>query len=127
MTDIWKDLPQWTEQSYGGFSGREPGVITDRNEKESMSIHNVNQPEHVNKPYTDKVSEAFDNITKPIRGHSWEEWDTRLQREGYNESQRGKIIGSWEKDKSDVEHGMYGGISTDQEPLEAAGDKGVVL
>jgi len=47
----------YTEPARGGFAGREPGETCDKNE--STSIHNVNQPKHVNKPYEDEEAEAL--------------------------------------------------------------------
>jgi len=50
------DAP-YTEPGRGGFAGREPGKTCDHNE--STSIHNVNQPKHVNRPYEDEDAEAL--------------------------------------------------------------------
>jgi len=47
----------YTEPGRGGFAGREPGETCDHNE--STSIHNVNQPKHVNRPYEDEDAEAL--------------------------------------------------------------------
>ena len=46
----------YTEPGRGGFAGREPGETCDTNE--STSIHNVNQPKHVNEPYDDEEAEG---------------------------------------------------------------------
>jgi len=53
----------YTEPGRGGFAGREPGETCDTNE--STSIHNVNQPKHVNEPYDDEEAEGVkkDHIT----------------------------------------------------------------
>ena len=54
---ITKDEPQYFEGTSGsGFNGRERGITRP---DESRSIHDVNQPKHVNRPYDDKVSEGF--------------------------------------------------------------------
>ena len=50
------DVGAWTEPARGGFAGREPGITRD---DESRSIHDVNQPKHVNKPYDDEKAEAL--------------------------------------------------------------------
>jgi hypothetical protein len=47
----------YTEPGRGGFAGREPGETCDKNE--STSIHNVNQPKHVNEAYNDEDAEAL--------------------------------------------------------------------
>jgi len=49
----------WTEPARGGFAGREPGITRD---DESRSIHDVNQPKHVNRPTN---HEAADALKKP--------------------------------------------------------------
>ena len=38
------------------------------------------------------------NITKPIRGRSWEEWEDKLMRQGYSKESTGGIIGQMEAD-----------------------------
>jgi hypothetical protein len=57
LTDKATGEAPYTEPGRGGFAGREPGETCDHNE--STSIHNVNQPKHVNRPYKDEDAEAL--------------------------------------------------------------------
>lgn len=52
----------YTEPARGGFAGREPGETCDTSE--STSIHNVNQPKHVNRPYEQDDPDAFNEEKK---------------------------------------------------------------
>ena len=56
----------YTEPGRGGFAGREEGETCDKNE--STSIHNVNQPKHVNEPYDDEEAEGVkkDHLERKI-------------------------------------------------------------
>jgi hypothetical protein len=59
----------YTEPGRGGFAGREPGETCDTNE--STSIHNVNQPKHVNEPYDDEEAEGVKKNEDPC----WEGYE----------------------------------------------------
>jgi len=53
-------------------------------------------------------AENLTNLNKPIRGHDWSYWDSQLESDGYDKETRGKIIGSWEKEKaSEVSEFIY--------------------
>jgi len=115
------DLPKVIQEKVKeGFAGREPGITR---ESESQSYRDAINPPHVAKPVKDEKEPEL--INKPIRGHNWEYWQNHLARRGYDRETAASIIGNWEKkerQKSDVEHGWYGGIATDTEPLDATED-----
>jgi len=149
VTRDWHDLPKelqtvikdqanlWSEPSRGGFAGREPGITRDA---ESQSFRDRINPKHVAKPQTDGTAEGLekisDNTEEPVKsnikqnpeGIVGEDEDGKVSqaktnmaaitgdndREGHKE-QRSET-------KSDEERGMYGGISTEMEPLDATDD-----
>jgi len=100
----WLEIPEDTREilklegtsggnpgvSHGGVEGREPD-FSGRNE-ESRSFRDAQGPTHITSPYTDKIAPAFRK----------------------EEERRGgeKLV------KSDVEHGVYGGVVTDT-PVDA--------
>jgi len=92
------------EPSRGGFEGREPGKTRDEGETES---------------YWDKTDTHPNDPPKSDKRQA-----QALQ--GLSGSTGAAVVGSHKATafvtKSDVEHGMYGGITTDQEPLEAQED-----
>jgi hypothetical protein len=61
----------YTEPGRGGFAGREEGETCDKNE--STSIHNVNQPKHVNEPYDDEEAEGVKKNDRAMAANNAED------------------------------------------------------
>jgi len=142
----WHDLPKelqtvikdqanlWSEPSRGGFAGREPGITRD---SESQSFRDAINPRHVAKPQTDDTAEGLEKISdKPVKsnikqnpeGIVGEDEDGKVSQAKTNMA---AIVGDNDREghkeqrsetKSDEERGMYGGISTETEPLDATDD-----
>jgi len=128
----WFDLPeslrdviksseagiQFAETPHGGFAGREQG-FNDKTQ-ESESWRDLTNNPHVASPYKDKTPDGLEkdlegsSAAAIIGGHKGEdEKDDKDEKKFHDEAE--------EEKKSDVEHGVYGGVVTDT-PFEATPD-----
>lgn len=66
---------------------------------------------------SNKSDNTLMEVTKPIKGHTWDYWDKKLDDDGYDEETRGKIIGSWEKEAKKSGDIYYPTVSDDVEVI----------
>ena len=118
------DARTYTEPGRGGFAGREPGETCDYNE--STSIHDVNQPKHVNRPTNADGAEGVKKESGNVYSGKPEgvKFDpknpTHLKELGerWNDPQQGKL----NEPRITARSGYCSQINVDRESHKNAGD-----
>jgi len=121
LRDVIKDssgvtAAQFTEQPHGGMAGREQG-FNDKTQ-ESESWRDLTNNPHVASPYKDKTP---DGLEKDLDGSAGAAIVGSPNKEDEDKDEKKFHDELADENKSDVEHGVYGGVVTDT-PFDAVPD-----